>query len=82
MIQGNNFVLFEGYQNLSISSLNINAKVDANQDVPQGIVSNVNGAISYEGGITGTFNAILEKVNGEWQIDGINVTVPPNKFHP
>jgi hypothetical protein len=80
MLEGNNYILFEGYQSLSVSNINISAVANANPDVPQGTVANVTGIISFEGGIQGSFNGILEKVDGKWLIDGIHVTVPPNKI--
>ncbi len=80
LIQGNNYVLFEGYQNLSIENLKISAVVNANPDLPQGTVATVSGTIGYEGGFTGTFTGTFEKVEGHWLIYGINITVPPDKF--
>jgi hypothetical protein len=82
MIQGNNYILVEGYQSLSVRNINLTAAINANPDVPQGTVANVSGIISYDGGFTGQFTAILEKVDGVWKLDGINVTVPPDKFQP
>jgi len=82
MIEGNNYVLFEGYQSLSVQNLNLSAAVNTNPDQPQGTVANVNGEISYSGGFTGSFDAVLEKVDGNWMLYFINVTVPPNKIQP
>jgi hypothetical protein len=82
MLEGNNYVLFEGYQSLSVQNLNINAVANTNPDVPQGTVAKVTGLIEYEGGMQGTFNATLEKVDGKWQVDGMYITVPPSKFKP
>jgi hypothetical protein len=79
---GNNYVLFEGYQSLSVQTISIGAVVNANPDIPQGTVAKVSGTISYEGDFQGTFNGTLEKVDGKWQIDDISVTVPPDKFQP
>src|ERR1700690_4039115 len=36
MLEGNNYFLFEGYQSLSVSNLNISAAASANPDAPQG----------------------------------------------
>jgi hypothetical protein len=80
MIEGNNYILFEGYQSLSVQTLNISAAVNTNPDLPQGTVAKVNGTVTYENGFQGTFNGVLEKVHGKWQIHGIFVSVPPNKF--
>jgi hypothetical protein len=80
MLEGNNYFLFEGYQSLSVSNLNISAAANTNPDMPQGTVAKVTGVINFEGGIQGSFNGTLEKVDGKWMIDGIYVTVPPDKI--
>lgn len=80
MLEGNNYVLFEGYQSLSVSSLNISAVTNSNPDVPQGTVAKVAGSITYEGEIQGTFNAVLEKVGEAWRVDSLHVSVPPSKI--
>ncbi len=80
MLEGNNYLLFEGYQSLSVSNLNISAAVNTNPDLPQGTVAKVTGVINFEGDIQGSFNGTLEKVDGKWMIDGIYVTVPPDKI--
>jgi hypothetical protein len=53
--------------------------VNSNPDAPQGTVAEVSGTISYAGGIKGDFDAVLEKHGGKWQLDSINITVPPDK---
>jgi hypothetical protein len=80
MLEGNNYFLFEGYQSLEVGNLNISATANANPDLPQGTVANVTGTITFEGDIQGTFNGVLEKVDDEWMIDSIYVSVPPNKI--
>lgn len=80
LLEGNNYFLFEGYQSLSVSNLNISATVNTNPDVPQGTVAKVSGIIIFEGDIQGSFNGVLEKVDGVWMIDGIYITVPPDKI--
>ena len=82
LIEGNNYIVFEGYRSLSVKNLNISVAANTNPDLPQGTVAKVTGTITYENGIEGTFNGTLEKVDGKWQIDGIFVNVPPNKFQP
>jgi hypothetical protein len=82
LIEGNNYAIFEGYQSLTVQNLNLTAAANTNPDMPQGTVANVTGTVSYEGGFTGTFNAVLEKVDGEWKLFNINITVPPDKFAP
>lgn len=80
LLEGNNYVIFEGYQSLSVANLNISAAANINPDVPQGTVANVTGTVKYEGGFQGTFSGVLEKVDGKWQLHNINVTVPPSKI--
>jgi hypothetical protein len=82
MIEGNNYVLFDGYQSLSVKKLELKAVVNSNPNLPQGTVANVTGTISYEGGFTGSFTAVLEKVDGTWRLYHIQVTVPPDKLQP
>jgi hypothetical protein len=80
LLDGNNFVVFEGYQSLSIGNINISATANTNPDLPQGIVAKVNGIVTYEDDVQGTFNGILEKVGDQWMIDSMFVTVPPSKI--
>jgi hypothetical protein len=78
-LEGNNFVLIEGYQSLTAGNLNIKAVANSNPDVPQGTVAEVSGIISYENDFTGQFDATLEKVDEVWFLVYINITVPPDK---
>lgn len=80
LLEGNNYFLFEGYQSLSVEEINISATVNPDPDVPQGIVAEVTGTITYAGDVQGTFDGVLEKVGEEWMIDGVYVTVPPSKI--
>lgn len=82
MIDGNNFVLFDGYQSLSVEYLTLTAAVNTNPDTPQGTVAEANGFVEYSGGFTGNFSATLEKVDGKWMIYRIDIIVPPDKFRP
>lgn len=79
MFEGANYVLFEGYQSLTIESTNLSTNVNTDQDVPQGQVATVSGTITYAGDITGSFRATLEKEGGAWRLHAINITVPPSK---
>jgi hypothetical protein len=81
-LEGNNFVLYKGYQRVSITTISLLATANTNQDLPQGTVAKAAGTVSYAGGFTGQFSAILEQENGEWRIYNFNVTVPPDKFVP
>jgi hypothetical protein len=80
MIEGNNYILFEGYQSLSVSNLNISAAANTNPDLPQGTVAKVTGILMFEGNIQGSFEGVLEKVDDKWMIDGMFITVPPDKI--
>jgi hypothetical protein len=80
MLEGNNYIVFEDYQNLSVTTYTISVVANTNPNLPQGNVSKVSGTIHYKGDIQGTFNGTLEKVGDKWMIDGIYVTVPPSKI--
>jgi len=77
-----NYVLFDGYQSVTIDTTNLTSAVNTNPDVPQGSVASVNGTVTYTGGVTGSFRATLEKEDGDWRLFFINVTVPPSKMTP
>ena len=80
LLAGNNYVLFEGYQSLTVGRLNIKAVANTDPDVAQGTVAEVTGTIAYENDFAGRFVATLEKVDGEWFLFFINITVPPDKL--
>jgi hypothetical protein len=82
MWEGNNYVLFEGYQSLEIGNLNISKDFNTNQNLPQGTVAKVDGTVSYQGSFTGHFDAVLEKEGDTWRLFHINVVVPPDKVKP
>jgi len=82
MDQGNNYVLFEGYESSTVQNLNISAAANTNPDLPQGTVATATGSISYTGGFSGRFTAVLEKVDGHWELFSVDITVPPDKFQP
>lgn len=80
MLIGNNYVLFDGYERVTVENMNISANVSTNPNAPQGIVANITGTIFYTGEFTGQLQAVMEKVEGSWKIYGINIIVPPDKF--
>ena len=82
LLEGPNYVLFDGYQSVTIDATNLTSTVNTNPDVPQGSVANVNGTVTYTGGVSGSFRATLEKEDGDWRLFYINVTVPPSKINP
>jgi hypothetical protein len=80
LLQGNNYVLFEGYRSTSITDISLNLNTNTDPNEPQGTVAEVAGTIAYEGGFTGSFNAVLEKEGEVWRLFTIYITVPPDKF--
>jgi hypothetical protein len=80
LLEGNNYILFDGYQSLSVTNINISAAANTNPDLPQGTVAKVTGVITFEGNIQGSFNGVLEKVGNQWMMDGMHISVPPGKF--
>jgi len=80
MLEGNNFVLFEGYESVMVTNLSIKAAFNTNPDLPQGTIAEVAGTVTYKGGITGGLTAVLEEEGDEWRMHRINVTVPPSKM--
>ena len=80
MLEGNNYIIFDGYKSLELNNLNVSADLNTNPDLPQGTVARVTGTLTYEEGIQGSFESILEKVDGNWQLDGMFITVPPSKI--
>jgi hypothetical protein len=82
LLEGNNNALFEGFRSATITSFYVTTASNADPDMPQGQVAELEGTISYAGGFTRDFTAVLELEEGEWRIFEIYVTVPPNKFNP
>lgn len=82
LLTANNYILFEGYRGVTFTNLNLAAAFNTDPDMPQGTVAKVEGTISYAGGFTGIFNAILEQEGDTWQHFGISIRVPPDKFSP
>lgn len=80
MGDGNNYVLFEGYEGLDVQNINVSATVQTDPNLPQGTVARVSGTTRYGSEFQGTFNGILEQEQGNWRIYNINLTVPPDKF--
>jgi hypothetical protein len=80
LLEGNNYIIFEGYQKLDLTNFNVSAALNNNPDLPQGTVATVTGTITYDGGIQGTFNGTLEKVDGKWLINSMYNNVPPSKI--
>lgn len=80
LLSETNYPLFEGYQSLSVTRVNISTRTTTNQNEAQGIVATVSGKLQYQGGIEGSFEATLEQHEGEWLLHFIDVTIPPEKL--
>ncbi len=77
---GNNYLVYKGYQSLTIKNMQLSKLMNLDKTQPSGTVAHVEGEISYSGGIKGSFNAVLEKEGGAWRIFDIRVVAPPDKF--
>ena len=80
MVDGSNYSLFDGYVKAEVVNVNITRGFNTNPDAPQGLVAKVDGTVTYEGGYTGSFQAVLEQENDEWALFSINVIIPPDKL--
>jgi hypothetical protein len=80
MLVGRSYSIFEGYQSLSVQSLNSGITMNSSDNMPQGTVANVMGIVTYDGGIQGNLSATLDKVDGTWHIVMIYVGVPSEKL--
>jgi len=81
MLKGNNYVLYDGYLSVNISNIRITKAINTDPDVPQGTVATISGVIEYKDGFQGRLEGVFEKENDIWRIDGINITVPPDKVN-
>ena len=80
LLEGNNYVLSEGYKCVTVSNISVSTAFNSKPNAPQGTVAEVSGPVTYAGGFTGRFTAVLEKEGDEWKLHHINITVPPDKF--
>ncbi|RPI31162.1 MAG: nuclear transport factor 2 family protein [Chloroflexota bacterium] len=79
LVAEGNDAMFSGFQSLTVDSLRLGSETSTDPTQPQGVTAYVSGTISYSGGFTGQYVAILEKVDGAWKIYSVTVTVPQNK---
>jgi hypothetical protein len=75
-----NNALFAGYQRSQVENVNVTQKANSDPNAAQGTVAEINGTLTYEGGYTGNFEAMLEREGNGWKLYGINVTVQPQKI--
>ncbi len=80
-LQGNNFVVFAGYQSLRVDSTDVLASINMFRagGSPSTVMS-VRGTVTYDDGYTGTFEAVMDREAEAWRVSRINVVVPPDKF--
>lgn len=76
LIEGDNYQLFQGFDRLSVTEIEISVEANIDQNAPQGSVATVSGGVFYDGGYEGTFEAILEKVDDTWRIHNVTVAIP------
>ncbi|NJL92243.1 MAG: hypothetical protein HC915_00230 [Anaerolineae bacterium] len=74
-----NYVLFDAYERVDITDLRIGQVVNQQPGLPLGTVATAHGTITYADGYEGSFRATLEKVNGDWRLFDIDISVPPGK---
>jgi tetratricopeptide (TPR) repeat protein len=78
MSKGSMFAMFDGYQAIAIQTATIG--LEKSEDV-QGTVARVSGAVQYDGGYTGTFQATLIQEGSTWRLINMNVAAPPQKVN-
>jgi hypothetical protein len=78
--KGNNYIIFEGYQKLSIKKIVMTKAFNTNPDMPRGDVATIQAEVYYAGGIVGQMQATMEKNGDSWTIYYVNVVVPPDKM--
>jgi hypothetical protein len=71
-LSGPSFALFDGYLEMEMSAWEISS-------TREGKVAEINATVTYEGGYSGSFDAVLVQERDEWKLISFNVTVPPDK---
>lgn len=79
-LKGNNYIIFRGYQSLSVENLTLGVRANTNPESPQGVVASGSGKIIYDDGFEGIIGVSLEKVEDIWMISSVNITIPPDKI--
>jgi hypothetical protein len=75
MIEGPNYALFSDFERATITNIQVMTS-------PTRTVANVQGTVTYRGGVSGTFRGVVGREGDAWMIDGMHVTVPPAKLAP
>jgi hypothetical protein len=65
---------FQEFDSLVVTNVMVNATVNSDPKLPQGVVANVDGTVAYNDGGTGKFKATLEKQDGLWKLHALEVT--------
>lgn len=72
MVDGIDFVLFEGFQDITITNFKSYSGTN-------GTYQQVQGMVNYQNQWQGEFYFILDKEDGEWKVSSFEITVPPGK---
>jgi hypothetical protein len=70
---GTQFYLFEGYQSITVTSINVSTEGGQTS-------ATLEGNVAYAGELTGSFQAAFVKEGDAWKLANINITVPPEKL--
>ena len=79
--EGDDYLLFKGYENLSVQSIQMTYSSNINSNSSQG-TADVSGNVTYEDGSTGTISGTLELIDGKWRIDSLSVHIPADQNQP
>jgi hypothetical protein len=81
MLEGNNYILL-GYQNVTVTDLDLKTVFSTNPDMPEGNVAYVRGVIWGDIGLTGSFSAVLEQEGENWRLFSVDISADPDEFAP
>jgi hypothetical protein len=73
LLEGQNYSVFSDFQSAIVTNIQIHS-------TPSRTVAKVQGTVTYDGGVRGTFSGVVGREGDAWMIDGMNVTVPPSKL--
>ncbi len=71
--------LYEGYESSEVVRVVVTNRLSTNPSV-SGTNAQVSGTITYTGGIQGSFEAGIERENGQWRLSKVWIVVPPEKL--